>query len=141
LTEHHNHSCSPLADWQIFTMALMPTDRLALQHNIEARFEQMLAAGFVAEVEALFQREQLHSELPAIRAVGYRQVWNYLSHASSYREMIEQAIYATGQLAKRQMTWLRRWPVHLSIDPFNRERANIFQEYLENKLEKYGVNC
>ena len=71
------------------------------------RFKQMLEQGFVAEVERLFTRKDLHEQLPAIRAVGYRQVWQYLQGQMDYNEMVEKAIVATRQLAKRQLTWLR----------------------------------
>jgi tRNA dimethylallyltransferase len=67
----------------------------------------MLDQGFVSEVEALYQRNDLHSDLPAIRAVGYRQIWAYLEGKSGYDEMVEKGIIATRQYAKRQMTWLK----------------------------------
>ena len=67
----------------------------------------MLAAGLVDEVRALFSRGDLTSELPAMRAVGYRQVWAFLAGKSGYDEMVGQAIVATRQYAKRQLTWLR----------------------------------
>jgi tRNA dimethylallyltransferase len=69
----------------------------------------MLASGFVDEVKFLHQRGDLHPDLPAIRAVGYRQVWDYLDGRLNYSEMIERGIIATRQLAKRQSTWLRGW--------------------------------
>ena len=69
----------------------------------------MLEQGFIAEVEALWRRGDLHADLPSIRAVGYRQAWAYLHGDYAYDEMIERGIIATRQLAKRQFTWLRSW--------------------------------
>ena len=69
----------------------------------------MLAGGLVDEVKGLYARGDLHPDLPAIRAVGYRQVWDYLDGSLDYREMNERGIIATRQLAKRQFTWLRGW--------------------------------
>ena len=89
-------------------IALMPDDRVELRQRITQRFDQMLKQGFVDEVEGLFNREDLQPEMPSIRAVGYRQVWAYLAGDYGYDEMREKAIIATAQLAKRQMTWLRK---------------------------------
>ncbi len=85
-----------------------PEDRKILHHLIAERFKSMLAQGFVAEVETLMQRGDLHADLPAMRAVGYRQVWQYLKGENTYVDMVEKGIAATRQLAKRQFTWLRR---------------------------------
>ncbi|MBE65339.1 MAG: tRNA (adenosine(37)-N6)-dimethylallyltransferase MiaA, partial [Gammaproteobacteria bacterium] len=65
--------------------------------------------GFVAEVESLYRRGDLTEKLPAIKSVGYRQVWRYLSGQSDYREMVEKSTIATRQLAKRQLTWMKTW--------------------------------
>lgn len=91
-------------------IAIAPRDRHILHQRIELRFKKMLEQGFVDEVKALFDRGDLHPDLPAIRAVGYRQVWEYLENQLSYAEMIERGIIATRQLAKRQLTWLKSWP-------------------------------
>ena len=89
-------------------IALVPEDRVELRKRITQRFDLMLQQGFIEEVEGLFKRENLHAEMPSIRAVGYRQVWAYLAGDYGYDEMREKAIIATAQLAKRQMTWLRK---------------------------------
>jgi tRNA dimethylallyltransferase len=81
-----------------------------LHQRIAWRFEQMLQQGFVDEVRRLYQRGDLHTGLPSIRAVGYRQVWEYLDGLYDYDSMRERGIIATRQLAKRQITWLRSWP-------------------------------
>lgn len=96
-----------LENYHIHAFALSPTERHVLHQKIEQRFHQMLAAGFVAEVEALFKRGDLNIHMPAMRAVGYRQVWAYLAGEYGYEEMVYKAIVATRQLAKRQLTWLR----------------------------------
>jgi tRNA dimethylallyltransferase len=89
-------------------IALMPADRVELRNRISLRLDNMLKQGFIEEVETLFNRGDLQANMPSIRAVGYRQVWAYLAGEISYNEMREKAIIATAQLAKRQMTWLRK---------------------------------
>ncbi len=96
--------------YQVHQFAIAPTERAVLHQRIEQRFLAMLAQGFEQEVAALYQRGDLHPDLPSIRCVGYRQMWDYLAGNSSYDEMIAQGVAATRQLAKRQLTWLRSWP-------------------------------
>lgn len=98
-------------------IALMPPDRVELRKRIASRLDNMLQNGFVEEVECLFKRGDLHAQMPSIRAVGYRQVWAYLSGEYDFDEMREKAIIATAQLAKRQMTWLRKEQNCNFIDP------------------------
>jgi len=98
-------------------IALVPDDRVELRKRIAMRFELMLQQGFIEEVEALFNRGDLHADMPSIRAVGYRQVWAYLAGEYGYDEMREKAVIATAQLAKRQMTWLRKEKECNFIDP------------------------
>ncbi len=93
--------------YDIHQFARVPTDRKILHQKIEERFYVMLEEGLVEEVEALFKRGDLDNQLPSIRSVGYRQVWDYLSGEFTYEEMIPKAIAATRQLAKRQLTWIR----------------------------------
>jgi tRNA dimethylallyltransferase len=95
--------------FNLVQIALAPCDRLVLHKRIEIRFHNMVNAGLLREVQALYEREDLHIDLPAIRAVGYRQVWDYLDGRLTQPEMIERGIIATRQLAKRQLTWLRGW--------------------------------
>jgi tRNA dimethylallyltransferase len=90
-------------------LALMPTDRGALHQRIADRFETMLTEGLIDEVEALRQLPKMHADLPSMKCVGYRQVWRYLDGALNYTDMRDKGIVATRQLAKRQLTWLRRW--------------------------------
>jgi len=93
--------------YNYLTLSLEPSHRAALHARIAARFDVMLAAGFVDEVQTLYTRGDLHPDLPALRAVGYRQYWQYCAAAVSASEAREQALAATRQLAKRQLTWLR----------------------------------
>lgn len=89
-------------------VVLAPADRAELHRRIASRFHAMLEAGLVDEVERLHRRGDLNESLPSIRAVGYRQVWAYLSGEHDWDAMVEKGIAATRQLAKRQFTWLRR---------------------------------
>ena len=95
------------ADYRFVRVALIPNDRSRLHQAIEARFDQMIDMGFVDEVRRLYEREDLHRETPSMRAVGYRQLWDYLSGKLSMDEAQRRAVVATRRLAKRQMTWLR----------------------------------
>lgn len=108
-------------------VALLPADRAQLHSRIESRFDAMLAAGFLDEVRALRASGNLHSELPSMRSVGYRQAWQHLDGLISAAEFRSAAIAASRQLAKRQLTWLRSMHCEASIDPFN---AHAFEAVL-----------
>lgn len=108
-------------------IALMPDDRVALRKRITIRFDAMLKHGFIEEVECLFNRGDLHADMPSIRAVGYRQVWAYLSGDYGYEEMREKAIIATAQLAKRQVTWLRKEKECNFIDPISLNTQKVLK--------------
>lgn len=95
--------------YRTLQFAIAPTDRELLRQRIAERYQLMLSQGFEQEVRALYQRGDLHADLPSIRCVGYRQMWEYLEGKMSYDEMVYRGIVATCQLAKRQMTWLRGW--------------------------------
>lgn len=98
---------SPGLPFALKAYALLPADREALNRRIAERFDAMLAGGLVEEVHALRRRYRLTPGMPSMRAVGYRQVWQLLEGEISEAEMREQAVAATRQLAKRQLTWLR----------------------------------
>lgn len=110
---------TPLHDYDFITLSLEPIERSLLHQQIEKRFMQMLTMGFLDEVKNLYQRKDLHPELPSIRCVGYRQLWDYLDGNCSYDEAVERGIAATRQLAKRQITWLRSQPERIQIDCFS----------------------
>ncbi len=102
-------------------VAVAPRERHILHERIALRFQQMMEQGFLAEVEALHARGDLDVSMPSIRAVGYRQAWDYLEGRLSLEEMVERGVIATRQLAKRQFTWLRGWHEEIewfdSLDP------------------------
>jgi tRNA dimethylallyltransferase len=102
-------------DYSIVQLALLVHDRQLLHQRIALRYEKMLSEGFEKEVRALYARADLHVDLPAIRAVGYRQMWGYIAGECSYDETVQKGLAATRQLAKRQLTWLRKWPDLLPI--------------------------
>lgn len=100
--------------WRFFKVGIFPQDRPLLHKRIAIRFEQMLAMNFEAEVRALMQLPQMHSDLASMRCVGYRQMWSWIDQNCSRVEMTERSLAATRQLAKRQLTWMRRMPdLHL----------------------------
>ena len=93
--------------WRVLKLALLPQDRAALHARIAQRFDGMLQDGLLDEVRALRQRGDLAPDLPALRAVGYRQAWEHLDGRYDAPELRNRGIFATRQLAKRQITWLR----------------------------------
>ncbi len=109
LTELSQIKSEPLP-YDVVQFAIAPTDRKVLHLSIEERFKLMLNQGFVDEVRALKERGDLNLALPSMKCVGYRQCWQYLDGEYDYDTMVEKAIVATRQLAKRQLTWLRGWP-------------------------------
>lgn len=111
----------------VLQFAIAPSDRKVLHNRIELRFNQMIAQGFEQEVVNLKQRSDLHQDLPSIRCVGYRQMWQYLSGECEYDEMIFRGICATRQLAKRQLTWLKNWP---NLTWLNMEDENNLKQIL-----------
>ncbi|MDQ7727405.1 tRNA (adenosine(37)-N6)-dimethylallyltransferase MiaA [Halomonas sp. SpR8] len=102
--------------WRVLSIALAPVDRALLHQRIAQRFEVMLGKGLINEVTALKKRDDLHLGLPAMKSVGYRQVWEYLEGEYDYATLVERGVIATRQLAKRQLTWLRSWPELKWID-------------------------
>jgi tRNA dimethylallyltransferase len=97
-------------EFNFINFAIKIKTRYELHQKIAERFKQMLEDGLVEEVRKLLNRVDLNPNLPSMRAVGYRQVWQYLAGEYDYETMIEKAIAATRQLAKRQLTWLKSWP-------------------------------
>ena len=128
-------------DWCQFAIA--PRDRSLLHARIAERFQLMLKAGLLDEVRELYLRGDLSTDLPAIRAVGYRQVWLYLSGECSEEEMLEKALAATRQLAKRQFTWLRSWPslkwIYTQDEIGNNLDANEILQQALNFLAKRSI--
>ncbi len=108
LSQQHGRR-SAIAGWRFAAIALAPSDRGWLHARIAARFERMLAQGLVDELVTLRERHALSPDLPSMRCVGYRQAWAHIEGEYDARELRERGIYATRQLAKRQLTWLRQF--------------------------------
>ncbi len=134
----HSHR-SAFAGVDVVEVAVAPSDRAALHRRIDARFRHMLAAGFLDEVSALRKRGDLSAEHPSMRAVGYRQAWSYLEGQCGFEEAQEQAIAATRQLAKRQLTWLKRRTNVTWLDSMHPDVASmIFSALSRNGFDKGG---
>jgi len=125
--------------YNIKQIALLPNNRKLIHRRIDIRFRKMMEAGFEAEVRALFQRGDLHADLPAIRSVGYRQIWQYLQGQCSLDEAVEKGIIATRQLAKRQITWLRNWPSSCEIQVDNETELLSINNICQLALKKLPV--
>lgn len=97
-------------DYRIVSIALLLENRQLLHRRIEQRFHQMMKQGFLEEVRVLHQRDDLSSDLPALRSAGYRQLWKHLDGELDIDQAVNRAIIASRQLAKRQLTWLKKWP-------------------------------
>ncbi len=107
ISELQRATVSPLAGLRLKRWALAPTDRNVLHERLSARFHAMMAAGFLDEVRRLHQRGDLTARHPSMRSVGYRQLWAHLDGEYGLEEAEQRGIFATRQLAKRQLTWLR----------------------------------
>lgn len=119
LTELQQIGVQPLTEFELIKFALLPEERSRLHQQIEKRFMQMVEAGLLEEVKALQAKyPNLHSELPSIRSVGYRQAWRYLAGEYDKETFYHKGIVATRQLAKRQITWLRKEENLKVLDPF-----------------------
>jgi tRNA dimethylallyltransferase len=118
--------------YRVAQLAIAPADRQVLHARIAQRFEQMLAQGFIEEVQALRARGDLQATMSSIRAVGYRQVWDYLDGRLSRTEMQERGVIATRQLAKRQFTWLRSWADLHWLDSLACDNLPRALKYLES---------
>jgi len=135
LTSYHQSAKSNAPDWHMPIISLEPADRSWLHGRIAQRFDQMMAAGFMDEVQSLRQRGDLNPDLPSMRCVGYRQAWEGLDAGWPEAEIRERGIFATRQLAKRQITWLRSMPQRTVVvadgpqDPITRV-VELAQEYL-----------
>jgi len=123
----------------VIKIALLPEDREDLKKRIATRFQRMLDAGLVEEVKTLLENGNYDSKLPAMRMVGYRQVRQYLDEEIPYNQMVEKGINASRQLAKRQLTWLRRYEDVFFFSDTDPELATKCMGYLQGKLSSFGV--
>ena len=129
----HGAAKQPLP-FEVKAAGLFPADRKALHQAIERRFDAMLRDGLVDEVSGLKKRFGLSADMPSMRAVGYRQVWEFLEGKASAEEMRSRAVTATRQLAKRQMTWLRSFPELVRLDAGGGEDAPVALQLLLDQL-------
>ena len=121
--------------------ALIPADRARLHATLSQLFEAMMGAGLLDEVRRLRERGDLTDELPALRAVGYRQLWAHLAGSYSLETAVARAVAATRQLAKRQMTWLRDMPNLKVIDPYDAQRFIGLRDCLIASFEGGAARC
>ena len=118
---------------ELHFVGLVPTDRSRLHQLIEARYLAMLEQGLLQEVQELRDRGDLDIHMPAIRSVGYRQVWQHLEGDYDYPTMIQKGVAATRQLAKRQLTWMRGWPGLQELGcRLDGDDENIVENYLNS---------
>jgi tRNA dimethylallyltransferase len=117
ISQLQRNTVSPLAGIRVRSWALAPTDRTMLHERVELRFHEMMRAGFLNEVRSLRARGDLASTHSSMRAVGYRQLWAHLDGEYALDEAVRRAIYATRQLAKRQLTWMRSARGLEGVDP------------------------
>ena len=131
-------SPSALAGYRVRRWALVPQDRAALYERLAERFKTMMTHGFLGEVETLYRRGDLSAAHPALRAVGYRQLWAHLDAASTLSEAVERGIAATRQLAKRQLTWIRSDPTLAHIEPHAPGAFEQWNQQLAEELRALG---
>lgn len=136
LSEHFSRGKTARLPFRIIKLIASPADRSILHRRISQRFYEMVEGGLLPEVERLYQRGDLHSGLPAMRMVGYRQVWKYLEGQLDYQHMIKHAIAATRQLAKRQLTWLRREAGSEWFDSQQPDQVYNILKYMEKNDKK-----
>lgn len=118
LTEFRKQPKTGLPSFELIKIALIPDDRARLHKQIEKRFMQMVEEGFLQEVKRLYQRGDLDVDMTSMRSVGYRQAWLFLTGEYDYQTFIDKSLVATRQLAKRQLTWLRKEQDVMVIDPY-----------------------
>lgn len=121
--------------FRLIEVALVPGERVELHARIAQRFESMLAAGVVEELRALRARYRVHAGMPSMRCVGYRQAWLFLEGEYDARELHDRGIYATRQLAKRQLTWLRAMP---DVAQFDCLDVDVYGKVLQHYMRALG---
>jgi len=135
ITDHHRGVLKERIPYRVIKIILAPSDRGYLHKQAELRFLRMREAGLVEEVRRLRTRGDLHAGLPALRLVGYRQVWDHLEGTLSFAAMTEKAIIATRQLIKRQITWLRKEDDSHWYDSQDSGLGDKILKFLENQLK------
>lgn len=130
MTELTQERSEPIP-YELYQFAIVPEKREVLHERIALRFNMMIEDGFEDEVRALKDRGDLHLDLPSMRCVGYRQMWQHLDGELDQEEMIYRGIVATRQLAKRQITWLRGWENLIWLDTFAKNNLQIVQKAVD----------
>jgi tRNA dimethylallyltransferase len=135
MSDHYRKTAEYSLGYRLHKIIISPEPRSVLHRRIEQRFDLMIEDGFIDEMKVLFARSDLYGDLPSMRAVGYRQAWEWLEGKTTIEEMREKAIVSTRQLAKRQLTWLRResasiW-YDLQTDGAKQEVVKVLREFLE----------
>lgn len=135
LSAWHRAKVPVRSDIDTVCIGLLPQDRSQLHDRISIRFDQMLQAGFIEELKTIREHWNLTATMPSMRCIGYRQAWSYLEGQIDYQEMRDQAIAATRQLAKRQLTWLRHYPETHCIDPLKKGSTDAITEEIIYQLQ------
>lgn len=120
--------------YRVLPLALMPVDRQVLHDRIAQRFDDMLRMGLLEELSSLRAHYDLHAELPSMRCVGYRQAWSYQMGDYDYDEMRDRGVFATRQLAKRQITWLRAMPDTVMLDSLDERIESLLADKVADFL-------
>jgi tRNA dimethylallyltransferase len=136
LSFYHKPKIKPDTNYNLLKIALTPSDRVLLNSRIEVRVNDMLKNGFIEEVESLLKNNpNLDLTYPALRSVGYKQVYEHIMGIISFDDLTDKIVIATRQLAKRQMTWIRGMDDLLMIDPLDKNSditiINSVRKFLE----------
>lgn len=136
LSEWHAAAQPPMPNVRFSTYVWAPSNRERLHAAIETRFDGMMRAGLLDEVRALYERGDLHRDLPAIRSVGYRQLWEHLQDGVPLDSAVQRAIFATRQLARRQFIWLRSERDVSWIDTLEGSANALIEQALDSVLNE-----
>jgi tRNA dimethylallyltransferase len=139
ISELQRLTAPPLSGCPLRYWMLAPRDRAQLHERLAGRFGQMMAAGFINEVAALYRRGDLTARHPAMRAVGYRQLWAHLAGEYDLDEAVRRAVAATRQLAKRQLTWMRAEAAASWLDPDSAEAELSWNQDISQELRALGL--
>jgi len=134
LSTWHARQSSINTAHEFLKIALVPVERSLLHQKIEKRLHQMMEQGFIDELKGLIKRSEFNRQAPALRAVGYRQLLEHILDHESLDESVQKAIYASRQLAKRQLTWLRKWSDLNILRPFDKEVVTNMEQLLNEFL-------
>ncbi|MAF84865.1 MAG: tRNA (adenosine(37)-N6)-dimethylallyltransferase MiaA [Gammaproteobacteria bacterium] len=137
LSDLHARSEAVPADFEFLRVALLPSDRKVLHDRVAQRFDTMLADGFVAEVEQLRSMPRMTADRPAMRAVGYRQIWACLEDQYDQQEAVRRAVVATRRLVKRQLTWMRSAPGAAEFDCLQSDVSGQVRRFIADRFARY----